>query len=211
MQADVQTKTAAPDHEVLDPIKDRWSPRAFADRSVEAEKLRRVLEAMRWAASSYNEQPWRSVLATKENAEAYERLLGCLNENNQRWASTAPVLLISLAKKTFSNGDKPNRHAWHDVGLAVGNGLVQATALGLYAHQMAGILPDKIRETYNVPDDFEPVAGIALGYLGRPEALPEGLREKERAPRNRRPLEETVFGGTWGEAAGVVSEQQTGP
>ncbi|MGI9175563.1 MAG: hypothetical protein ACR2GR_09635 [Rhodothermales bacterium] len=86
----------------------------------------------------------------------------------------------------------------------MGNLLVQATVLGLYAHQMAGILPDQIRETYHVPDDFEPVAGTALGYLGDPEVLPDGLREKEHAPRSRRPLEETVFGATWGDAADLV-------
>ena len=204
MHMEAPAKAATPDHEILDVLGRRWSPRAFADRPVEAEKLRRVLEAMRWAPSSYNEQPWRFIFATKADPEAYERLLHCLNENNQKWASTAPVLMLSLAKKTFSSREKPNRHAWHDVGLAVGNGLVQATALGLYAHQMAGILPEKIRETYAVPDDFEPVAGLALGYLGEPETLPEELQEKERAPRSRRPLDETVFGGAWGRTADVV-------
>ena len=201
---EVLEKVATPDHDVLDVIQHRWSPRAFSDRPVEEDKLKSLMEAARWAASSYNEQPWRFILATKEELEAYERLLGCFNENNQKWARTAPVLLLSFAKKTFSKGEKTNRHAWHDVGLAMGNLLAQATALGLYAHQMAGILPDQIRETYDVPDDFEPVAGIALGYLGDPDVLPDGLREKEHAPRTRRPLEETVFGATWGAAADLV-------
>ena len=201
---EVPAKTATPHHDILDAIQHRWSPRAFSDRLVEEDKLKSLLEAARWSASSYNEQPWRFVVATKANPEAYERLLGCLNENNQAWARTAPALMLSFAKKTFSQGDKANRHAWHDVGLAMGNLLVQATALGLYAHQMAGILPDQIRESYHVPDDFEPVAGTALGYLGDPSVLSEGLQEKERAPRSRRPLSETVFDGVWGEAADLV-------
>ena len=201
---EVREKVATPDHDILDALRHRWSPRAFSDQPVEAEKLLQVLEAARWAASSYNEQPWRFVLATREKPEQYERLLHCINENNRTWARTAPVLMLSFAKKTFSQGDKANRHAWHDVGLAMGNLLVQATALGLYAHQMAGILPDQIRATYDVPDEFEPVAGTALGYLGDPEVLPDGLREKEHTPRSRRPLEETVFGATWGEAADLV-------
>ena len=204
MPAEVPAKAAAADHDLLDAIRYRWSPRAFSERPVEEEKLRSLLEAARWAASSYNEQPWRFLLATKQDPEAYDRLLGCLNEKNRKWARTAPALMLSFAKKTFSQGDKANRHAWHDVGLAMGNLLMQATVLGLYAHQMAGILPEEIRATYDAPDDFEPVAGVALGYLGDPSVLPEGLQEKERAPRSRRPLGETVFGEAWGEAVDLV-------
>ncbi|MGI9175564.1 MAG: nitroreductase family protein [Rhodothermales bacterium] len=109
MQTEVSPKAATPHHDILDTLKHRWSPRAFSDRPVEEEKLRSLLEAARWAASSYNEQPWRFVLATKAGPAAYERLLGCLNENNQKWARTAPVLVLSFAKKTFSKGDKVNR------------------------------------------------------------------------------------------------------
>ena len=199
------SKTATPDHDILDVLADRWSPRAFSEQPIEPEKIRQVLEAARWAPSSYNRQPWRVFVATKDDPEAYAQLFGCLNENNRRWAHSAPVLLLTVAQHTTDDG-KPNRYARHDVGLAMGNLLAQATALGLYVHQMAGILPDEARRTFDIPEGFEPVAGVALGYLGDPETLPEDLRAREQAARTRKPLDEWVFGKTWGATAPVVRE-----
>ena len=133
-------------------LKQRWSPRAFADRPVEIEKLLSLWEAGRWSASCANQQPWYLLVATKEEKTEYARLLSCLRENNQLWASQAPVLMVSVAKLSFDMNGQPNRYAFHDVGLAVANLIVQATALGLYVHQMAGFYPDKVRELYGVPD-----------------------------------------------------------
>ena len=182
----------------------RWSPRAFADRPVEPEKLLRLLEAARWAASCSNQQPWSFIVATKEDAAEYARLLSCLRENNQQWASHAPVLMVSVAQLAFDMNGQPNRYAFHDVGLAVANLIVQATALGLFVHQMAGFYPDKVRELYGVPDGFEPVAGIVLGYPGDPAILSEELQQRELAPRARNPLATFVFQGTWGQTAPLV-------
>jgi len=182
----------------------RWSPRAFADRSVEPEKLLRLWEAARWAASCSNQQPWYFIVATREDAAEYARLLSCLRENNQQWASHAPVLMVSVAKLAFDMNSQPNRYAFHDVGLAVANLIVQATALGLFVHQMAGFYPDKVRELYGVPDGFEPVAGIVLGYPGDPAILSEELQQRELAPRARNPLATFVFQGTWGQTAPLV-------
>lgn len=198
-------KVASPDHDVLDVFAERWSPRAFADRPVEPEKIRRMLEAMRWTMSSYNEQPWRYVLATRDDEAAYERLLQCLSEGNQSWAQSAPLLMMSFYKTTFSRNDRPNRCAPHDVGAASAALTFQATEMGLFVHQMAGIQPDVARETYDVPDDFEPMAGLAVGYLGDPDALPDGKREAELAPRTRRSLDQLVFGDAWDAPADVVS------
>jgi nitroreductase len=185
----------------------RWSPRSFADRPVEPEKLQQILEAARWAPSSYNEQPWRFLIATKDAPEAYEQMLSVLNEKNQRWAQQAPVLMLSVAKTTFSRNDKPNRHAWHDVGLAMGNLLAQATALDVYVHQMAGIHPETAREIYSIPEDFEVVAGAAIGYLGDPDDLPETFQKSETTERSRRALSQTVYEGTWGETAPLVADE----
>lgn len=196
-----EAKVARPDHPVLDVIKNRWSPRAFSERPVEEEKLRQMLEAARWAPSSYNEQPWRFLVATAEQPEAHDRLLECLTAFNQGWAKSAPVLMLTVAKKHFSEhtpaSGKPNRHALHDVGLAMGGLTAQATALGLFVHQMAGIRPDVARQAYGIPEAFEPVAGVAVGYLGNPEALPEKLRRRERSERTRRPLRESIFARHW--------------
>jgi len=194
-------ETRYPIHELL---RERWSPRAFADRMVEPEELRSLLEAARWAPSSFNEQPWSFIVATKQHPGEYERLLSCLVEGNVRWAQHAPVLMLSVAKLAFERNGKPNRHAFHDVGLAVENMVIQATALGLAVHQMAGFHVDKARELFSIPDGHEPVAALVLGFPGDPAGLPEDLREREVAPRIRKALESFVFSGQWGQSSPLV-------
>lgn len=189
-------KTAETDHRVLPVIEQRWSPRSFAGRDVEQEKLRSAFEAARWAPSCFNEQPWRYVVARRSEREAFERLAGCLRPGNS-WAKSAPVLILSVAAEDFSANGKPNRHAVHDVGLATAHFVLQATALDLVVHQMAGFDRDLAREAASVPAGFEPVTMMAVGYPGKPEALSEELRQKDLAPRKRRPQSEFVFGGTW--------------
>jgi len=197
-------KPAPTDYPVHELIAQRWSPRAFSDRPVEPRTILAILEAARWAPSSYNEQPWRFIVATREDEEEYDRMLECLVEFNQSWARTAPVLLISVSSLKFERNGKLNRCAVHDVGLATANLMVEATARGLFVHAMAGVNLDKVRETYDIPEDFEPVAAIALGYAGDPLVLPEELREGESAPRIRKPLKDFVFGGVWEHTAALV-------
>jgi nitroreductase len=190
-------KVAQTQYPIEDLLRKRWSPLAFCDRKVELETLHSVLEAARWSASSYNEQPWSYIVATKENQAEFDRLLGCLVEANQEWAKQAPVLMISIAKLHFDRNGKENRHAWHDVGAASANLAIQATALGLYIHQMAGFEPSLAREVYGIPDGYEPVAAIALGYLSEPQTLSEKLQQRELAPRTRKPLKDFVFSARW--------------
>jgi nitroreductase len=193
-------------HPVHDLIRRRWSPRAFADRPVEADKLRRVFEAARWAPSSYNAQPWSYLVATKDDPTDYERMLGCLVECNPRWARSAPVLAVSVTASAFAHNNKPNRHAFYDVGAATAFLTLEATALGLFVHQMAGFSPDLVRERYDLPATVEPVAAFALGYAGDAATLPDGLREKEHQPGQRKPIAEFVFCGGWGRRAGWAAE-----
>ncbi len=202
--ATVETPQRVAVHEL---IRERWSPRAFADRPVADEVLRSLLEAARWAPSSLNEQPWSFIVAPRGDGPAYERLLSTLAEGNARWARRAPVLILSVAKQNFDRNGNPNRHAFHDLGLAVANLVFQATALGLGVHQMAGFDAEKARGLFEIPPGHEPCAVIALGYLGTPESLPEPLRARERAPRRRKPLEEFVFRGRWGEVSSRVAPQ----
>ena len=197
-------KPATTDHQIEEILKRRWSPRAFSNRIVEREKLQSLFEAARWAASSFNEQPWSFIVATKEKPEEYAALLNCLMEKNQQWARLAPVLMVSVAKLNFDKNGKPNRHAFHDVGMAVSNLIVQATTFGLYVHQMAGFSVEKVRETYGVPDGFEPVAAIAVGYPDDPNVLPEPFREQEIGPRRRKPIDSFVFAAKWGETSPLV-------
>lgn len=201
-------KPAPTDYPILDLLRQRWSPRAFSQQLVEPEKLMSLFEAARWAASSFNEQEWYFVLATKDKPDEHAALLGCLTEKNQQWAKLAPVLMVSVAKLNFDHTGKPNRHAFYDVGMAVGNLITQATALDLFAHQMAGFSKEKVAELYSIPEGFEPVAAIALGYGGELDRLPEQFRAQELAPRTRRPIQSFVFQGQWGQTASIVSKSE---
>ncbi len=195
-------KPAKVDHPVHELILRRWSPRAFSSQAVEPEKILSILEAARWAPSSFNEQPWRFIIARREEAEEFDRLLACLSSGNQLWARHAPVLILFVAKLSFERNGKPNRHAFYDVGQAAAFLTLQATALNLFVHQMAGFDAARARDTYGIPDDFEPVAMAAVGYAGDPEQLPEDLRRSEMGPRSRKPLPDLVFAGRWGRSWG---------
>jgi nitroreductase len=193
---------------VHDLIKERRSPLAYSERSVGREELRSLLEAARWAASSYNQQPWHFIVATKENHHEYERLLGCIVPANALWAASAPVLMLSVAKLTYDSNGAPNRHALYDVGQATANLAIQATALGLALHQMGGFDMERAREEFRIPDGYEPVAAIAVGYPGDPAILPESLRARASAPRTRRELGEFVFTGRWGKTSTAVESAE---
>jgi len=198
------SKRSSTDYPVHDLITKRWSPYSFDDRPVSESDLHSLFEAARWAASSYNEQPWSYIVATKEDTAEFERLLSCLVEGNQVWAKAAPVLALGIATLKFARNKKPNRVAVHDLGLAAGNLCLEATARGLMVHQMVGIMPDKAREIYEIPEDSEAVTGLAIGYVGNPDSLPDNLKERDRAARQRKPLGEFVFGGKWGTTSGLV-------
>lgn len=192
---DKPVETRLPLHDLL---KRRWSPRAFSEQAVGRDQLHVLLEAARWAPSSSNEQPWRFIVATKEEVADYDRLLACLMEGNRKWACRAPVLMLSVARMAFEEDGRPNRHAFHDVGLASENLLLQATALGLVAHPMAGFDVERSRAELKIPSGYEPVAMIAVGYPGELSVLPEYLQQRELKPRERKPTAEITFSGQWG-------------
>lgn len=192
-------KPAAADHPIDDLITRRWSPRAFEKgRSVEREKVLSLLEAVRWAPSCFNEQPWRYLVFEESDMAALGRARACLSEGNG-WALEAPVLMLSVARENFSRNEKPNRTAQHDVGLASENLVLQAVELGLAAHQMAGFDLERARSEFAIPDGFTPLAMIAIGYpyRGDLDELPEKLRAKELASRDRKALGEIAFAGNW--------------
>jgi nitroreductase len=177
---------------VNDLILKRWSPRSFAARPVASEDLKKIFTAAAWAASSSNEQPWRFFVGKKGDA-AYAKIFDSLVPFNQDWAKSAPVLVLSIAKKTFTKNQQPNGWALHDTGAASANMTLEATALGLHTHGMAGYDKDKARASFSIPDDFDPGAVWAIGYLGDPDVLPDHLKEMEKSPRTRKPLAEFVL------------------
>lgn len=200
-------KKASPDYPVHEFIAARWSPYAFADRPVPVDDLRSLFEAVRWAPSSYNEQPWSYIIATKDSPEQFQELLSCLVEGNQVWAKAAPVLALGVVSLKFARNGKVNRAAVHDLGLAAGNLLFEATARGLVVHQMIGILPDRARELYAIPEDSEAWTALAIGYTGDIAGLPDNLKERDLAPRQRKPLSQFVYSGRWGDPSPLVLKQ----
>jgi|3_EtaG_2_1085321.scaffolds.fasta_scaffold33043_2 nitroreductase len=185
----------------LELIKKRKSPVAFSDKEVSKEQLEQLFEAARWAASCFNEQPWRFVVATKDQGDYYKKVLNGINPHNQTWAQNAPVLMLTFAKKTFEKNGKPNMHSWHDLGLAMGNMSAQATAMGLYLHQMAGIVRENIQKDFDIPEDYDIVSGVALGYKLDIEDVPEELKAREEKERTRKSLNEIIFDQDWGESS----------
>jgi len=194
--------SATNDYPINELIERRWSPRLFSDEPVENEVLCSLFEAARWAPSCYNDQPWYFILGTRHDSpDVYDALLACLVEENREWAKTAPVLALSVARTQFEFNDEPNRHALHDVGLAVENLVIEATDRGLFVHQMAGFVEAKAETEFDIPDDHEPVAAMAIGYpptTDSPSDEPPG--------RERNPLETMVFGKAWDEVAKEIRE-----
>jgi nitroreductase len=193
-------KPAPTDHPVEDLVRDRWSPRAFADQGIDAEVLASLLEAARWSPSSRNSQPWRFLIARREETREFERMLECLAPGNQRWARHAAVLMIAVAMEVDHQG-RALTHGIYDTGQAVAWLTAEATARGVRVHQMGGFDPDAVRERYGVPDDARPITAAALGYPGDPETLDDDLRRQELAPRERRPQSELAFAHRFGDPA----------
>ena len=195
----MNTKRAVTDYPILPILAERWSPYGFEKRPMSEADLCSLFEAARCAASSYNEQPWSYLVATRENPAEFGRLLSCLVEGNQAWAKEAPVLVLGIVSLRFARNNQDNRAAVHDLGLAAGNLLAEATTRGLSVHQMIGILPDKARELYQIPEHFEAWTAMAIGYKADPTKLPDVLRERDTALRQRKPLNKFVFTGRWGQ------------
>src|SRR5688572_5743613 len=194
-------KHAAADHEVLDLIRERWSPRAFdASRSVSFEDLWRLFEAARWAPSSLNEQPWRFVVTHRDHSPAaYQKLFTALGGSNQSWASTAPALILTAVQLVVERTGETNAHAYYDAGQAVAYLTLQAQSQGLGIRQMEGFDHAIAREVCQVPAGFEPAVVMAVGYPGSPDTLASDKhRAAEVAPRLRRKASDFVFDGTWG-------------
>ena len=193
------SRTAPADHALLPAIAERWSPRSYLPTPVAAEALASVLEAGRWAASAYNEQPWQYLVTRKDvEPEAFAKLLACLVPFNQGWIGNAPVLMLACARLNSAGNGKPNAWAQYDTGQASGTMAIQAAALGLQLHQMAGFDAAAARAAFAIPEDVTPIAAMVLGTPGPASALPEQLAQRETAPRARKPTAEMFFMGKWG-------------
>jgi nitroreductase len=178
---------------ILEIIQERWSPYSFSSNQVEEFKLKAMFEAAGYAPSSNNEQPWLFVYSTKQNREVFNDYLGFLADTNKVWAEHAYALIISMARTKFSFNGKPNRYAFHDTGMAVGNLLIQALTMDIYIHQMGGFSVDKVKEYFKLNDDIEPVAMMAVGYLGDGISLSPELLKRDEKRRPRKSVNEFTF------------------
>lgn len=193
-------KPAKTDTPIDDLIAKRWSPRAMdGDRDLERDQILALLEAARWAPSCFGDEPWRFIAWDRGTDPAgWQRAQECLADANRAWAKRAPLLIAVCADSEFRKNGKANRWAQYDCGAAAENLCLQAVSMDLAVHQMGGFDQQAVREAFDVPDRYTPMAMIAVGYPGDPEDLPEEKRGSELGDRSRRPLDENFFGGHWG-------------
>ena len=199
-------KPAPTDFPVHELIRDRWSPRSFSEKPIPQGVLRSIFEAARWAPSSSNEQPWAFLVASRDDRENYEKILGVLVDFNAGWAKNAPVLAIAVSELAFAKNNAPNRNAQYDTGAASALLSVEATARGLAVHQMAGFDPEKARTAFGIPQGWDALAVLAIGYPGAADSLPQPLKDRELAPRTRKRIAEFVMTGHWGHTASFATK-----
>jgi nitroreductase len=178
---------------ILEIIQERWSPYSFSSTVVEEYKMKAMFEAASCAPSCNNEQPWIFVFSTRDEKEVFNDYVEFLADGNKTWAKNAYALVISMARTKFSYNGKPNRYSFHDTGMAVTNLLLQALALDVYVHQMGGYSIEKVREYFKLGDDIEPVAMMAVGYLGDGSSLTPELLKRDEMRRPRKSISEFVY------------------
>jgi nitroreductase len=187
--------TEVPIHDLL---AGRWSPRAYLPDAVSATQIHGLLEAARWAPSSYNFQPWRFLVADKHTDQAaYDKVFASLVPFNQGWNKNTPLLIAACAQTMTPKGE-PNHTAGFDTGAAVMSLVLQAHALGLAGHQMSGFDRDALRASFSLPAEVEPFSIIAIGHPGPASMLEGELQARETSERSRIPLAEMAFFGAWG-------------
>ena len=172
-------------HPIHELIRNRRSIRAFSPDAVDQEKINSLFEATRWAPSSTNEQPWVYIYATRDQVDLWDKMFEALDEGNKLWAKDAPLMILSLARKEFTRYEGPNAHALYDLGGANAFLSLQAVELGLQVRQMAGYNASIAKHNFNIPDEYILGVFIAVGYPGDPGVLPDKLRKRETAPRER--------------------------
>lgn len=174
----------------------RWSPRAFSGKPIDRTIVNAVFDSSKYAASSYNEQPWRIILS-ENGSDSYRHIFDAMSESNQSWAQSAPLLGVVISKRYFSKTGKENRHAQYDCGAFMALASLRAVELGLFIHQMAGFDPQQVRNSFSIPEEFEPITLLAMGEVGDLEEIPMEFWENERESSTRNKKEEFLFWENW--------------
>lgn len=185
---------------IIENIANRWSGRAYdAGKAVSQEQIIALLEAARWAPSCFGDQPWRFIVWDKNSDVAsWQKAFDCIVPGNQAWVKDAPLLFLITAGSLFAHNGKDNRWGQYDTGAAAENLCLQASSMGLMAHQMGGFDGAKAREVFAIPAEYMPMAMLSVGYPADIASLSGEELERETAPRKRRELGELFFKGSWG-------------
>lgn len=204
--------------DIAEPLRSRWSPSVFdTEHELTDEQVTRLLEAAQWAPSNGNRQPWRYVVATRGSA-SHRALVPHLSRGNSRWVPRASAVFVSIAV-TAEEGEEPGDPTYplHDLGLASAHLVLQARAMGLHAHQFAGMDRPNVARALGVPPVALVVAGIAVGVRGNPAGMSERDATRDQRVRARRPLEQTAYGDRWGVPypglvpSGPTTDPESGP
>lgn len=180
-------------------LQKRWSPRQFDDQQISKKTIFQIFDAGKTSMSCFNEQPWRVILASKDDPH-YNKLFECLTPGNQQWVQTAPFLGVVLVKKHFSKKDKENRHRFYDSGAFMAFSTLKAVSLGLFIHQMAGFSVEKVHQNFPIPDEFEAITCFVIGHAANLNTLPKEQREQEQKRSPRKPVNHFLFGDQWDES-----------
>ena len=163
-------------------------------RTVESEIIQSLLEAARWAPSCSNNQPWRFVVS---QSDSLKRVKECLSRGNN-WASNAPLIFTVASKPDLDCQITGRDYYPLGMGLAIENLLLQGIHMGLVMHPIAGFKEKMVKEVLNIPEGYRVFALIIAGYPGSNDDVDETVLEKEKSPRERKPLNEIVFWEGWG-------------
>lgn len=183
-------------------LKKRWSPRAFSESRIEKDKLQRLFEAVRWTPSSSNEQPWAFIIGFKGDS-TYNSIMSSMVEFNQIWSKFAPVLVAACARKDSIKDEGENSYCNFDLGQSIAYLTFQAASEGLFVHQIGGFNPKQINEVFKIPNNYEAIAILAIGYIGDPKILHPKLEKLEYTERKRNPLNEFIFSSEFGKDSGL--------
>ncbi|WP_246060827.1 nitroreductase family protein [Nocardioides dongxiaopingii] len=176
--------------DLAEPLRSRWSPSIFdADHVLAEADVVRLLEAARWAPSTGNSQPWRFVVAPRGSA-AHAAFVPHLSRGNAGWVPAASLVLVAGCEVVDV---KDPDYARYDLGQAAAHVTLQARAMGLHAHQLAGFDKDGAAAALGVPDHVRLMSAIAIGVRGDPALVAERDREREQRVRRRLPLAEIVW------------------
>jgi nitroreductase len=184
-----------PKFEIAPLLLNRWSPRSMTGESLDETEFLPLFEAARWAPSSYNNQPWRFLYATRDSAH-WDDYLGLLSDWNERWAGQAALLVVIVSRTTFEhNGEHAQTHSF-DTGAAWENLALEGVRQGLVVHGIGGFNYERAREVLTIPPDYNVEAMAAIGVPGPAAELPAELQERE-VPSERKPLDDIVTEGAF--------------